>query len=69
MKTTFLIQDGIKQLVLTPESETEKAIFKMFPDGAELSIKRGSFFNKCEGGWVREFSDDDSLMLVMKDNI
>lgn len=67
MKLTLLIQPKIKQLILTPESEEEKAIFKMFPDNINVLTKRGSCFQTCKGGWVREFEDDDSLILVMGD--
>ena len=68
MLTTLLIQRDTKQLVLTPETESEKAIFKMFPEDVTLSIKRGSFFSECRGGYIREFSDDHSLMLIMEDS-
>jgi len=70
MKLTFLIQPDIKQLVLTPESKEEKAIFALFPKDTEtVMIKRGSFFESCRGGWIREYEDDDSLILVISNEV
>ena len=75
MKTAIFIQDGVTQLVLTPETEWEKTTVKMLAEGEQvLSVKRGSFY-ECRGGYVRhevgayagEFdrseSRDDSLIL------
>lgn len=53
MKIALYIEQGLEQIVLTPEGDTEKAILGKLHDGSrELSILRGSFF-KCRGGWVR----------------
>lgn len=53
MKIALYIEDGFEQIVLTPQSETEKAILGKLSDGSRtLSIKHGSFF-ECQGGWVR----------------
>lgn len=53
MRIALYIEEGLEQIVLTPESETEKTILGKLTDGSrELSIKRGSFF-KVQGGWVR----------------
>jgi hypothetical protein len=53
MKIALYIEDGLEQIVLTPESDTEKGILGKLHDGSrELEIHRGSFFN-CKGGWVR----------------
>jgi len=67
MKVTLLIQPDWKQLVFTPETVEEKQIFKMFPidKSVPFLIKRGSFFEKCQGGWQREYSDDDSIMFIV----
>jgi hypothetical protein len=54
MKIALYIEDGLEQIVLTPESETEKNILGKLHDGTRsLSIKRGSFYG-CQGGWVRQ---------------
>ena len=64
--------DGVGQLVLTPENETEKRILDaIYQDVdrvtigepiAKASIYRGSFY-ACAGGWVRESADRDSLIV------
>lgn len=77
MKIALYIEDGLEQIVLTPETDTEKAIVGKLHDGSrELSIKKGSFF-KCQGGWVRHgvyspptlsyarAEDDESTMIIL----
>ena len=56
MKTAIYIEDGVTQLVITPESDFEKSTLKMLggEDGAvEAKIHIGSFYD-CRGGWVRQ---------------
>ena len=66
MKIALYIQDGLEQIVLTPEGDTEKAILGKLHDGSrQLSILRGSFF-ECRGGWVRQSSADESTMIVLR---
>lgn len=80
MKIALYIEDGLEQIVLTPETETEKGILGKLSDGSrELSIKHGSFY-KCLGGWTRfseasytssmlshsERRDDESTMIVLR---
>lgn len=75
MKIALYIEDGLEQIVLTPETKTEEGIVgKLHDDNRELSIKRGSFY-PCKGGWTRhreqyqslygEAEDDDSTILVL----
>lgn len=76
MRIALYIEDGLEQIVLTPESDTEKAILAKLDDGSrELSIKHGSFFN-CRSGWTRytpatwdhfggQRADDRSTMIVL----
>jgi hypothetical protein len=79
MKIALYIEDGLEQIVLTPESETERGILGKLHDGSrELKIHRGSFF-RCVGGWMRhapqsftsgmysprESQDDESTMIVL----
>ena len=81
MRIALYIEDGLEQIVLTPESEAERGILGKLHDGSrELSIKRGSFY-ACQGGWTRharqsftsglyfpsESQDDDSTMIVLSD--
>jgi hypothetical protein len=80
MKVALYIEDGLEQIVLTPETETERGIIgKLGDDSRTLEIKRGSFF-KCQGGWVRygaahydtgmfgsgQQRDDESTMIVLR---
>ncbi len=71
MKIALYIEDGLEQIVLTPESDTEKGILRKLEDGTrDLSIKMGQFY-PCQGGWVR-WSDnldtkDRSTMIVLRE--
>ncbi|AYO83551.1 hypothetical protein [Methylobacterium brachiatum] len=78
MKIALYIEDGLEQVVLTPESDTEKGILGKMHDGSrEMSIMRGSFY-ACRGGWVRHSTvyhdpyggssakDDESTIVVLR---
>lgn len=76
MKIALYIEDGLEQIVLTPESDTEAGILGKMHDGSrDMSISRGSFY-ACRGGWVRQSTvstrhsipseDDDSTMIVLR---
>jgi len=67
MKIALYIEQGLEQIVLTPEGDTEKALLGKLHDGSrELSILRGSFY-ACAGGWVRHArNDDNSTMIVLR---
>lgn len=79
MKIALYIEDGLEQIVLTPESETEKAILDKVHDGSHtLEIKRGAFYGN-RGGWTRwkqSYSNgpysygpednDESTMIVLR---
>lgn len=66
MKIALYIEDGFEQIVLTPESDTEKGILGKLQDGSrELSIKRGTFFH-CQGEYMRHDTDGrESTMIVL----
>ncbi|NSY17249.1 hypothetical protein [Neorhizobium sp. AL 9.2.2] len=67
MKIALYIEDGLEQIVLTSESKTEEAILGRLHDGSrEVSIHQGAFYAACRGGWVREFKDDKSTMIVLR---
>ena len=54
MKTAIYIEDGVTQLVITPETEFEKKAISVFNDKPmEAQLFSGSFYN-CAGGWVRQ---------------
>lgn len=76
MKTAIYIEDGVVQLVITPETDFEKNSLSMFRE-KPLSAKlfAGAFYD-CRGGWVRQsayyerpydrygsHTDDSSLIL------
>ena len=67
MKVAFYMQDGLEQIVLTPESTSERALVERLHDHTrELTIKKGSFF-ECVGGYVRHNqASDHSTMLVLR---
>jgi hypothetical protein len=53
MKTAIYIQDGITQLVLTPETNWETTALNEFqPDKPPPTVLRGDFYN-CQGGFFR----------------
>lgn len=52
MKTAIYLEDGTTQIVLTAETEWEKATLAQI-EGKELQVFRGGFYH-CQGGWVRE---------------
>lgn len=65
MKIALYIEEGREQIVLTPQSDTEKAILgKLHSNSRKMSILRGSFYG-CQGGWTRRGGDDDSTMIVL----
>lgn len=66
MKIALYIEDGRDQIVLTPQSDTEKAILaKLHSAGIDMSIKKGSFY-ACQGGWTRQqLGVDESTIIVM----
>ncbi len=54
MKTAIYIEDGVVQLVLTPEGEFEKNAISTFQDKPlAAKIFDGTFYD-CRGGWVRQ---------------
>jgi hypothetical protein len=67
MKIALYIEDGLEQIVLTPETETEKGIVGKLsePMARDLQIFKGGFY-ECRGGWVRESSSRDSTIIVLR---
>lgn len=78
MKIALYIEDGHEQIVLTPESATEKAILGKMHDGSRIvTIARGAFYG-CRGGWTRwkqmvggapyysDREEDESTMIVLR---
>lgn len=80
MKVAIIFTDGAKQINFTPENESEKQALRMITpdDNIELAVKTGSFIdahnkprpysvdiNMCQGGYLRAFSSEESIMLVL----
>lgn len=76
MKTAIYIEDGVTQLVLTPETEYEKGIVKGFGDKLDrVQVFNGTFYD-CRGGWIRQTAQkysmyshgqsDDDYSLIMR---
>lgn len=54
MKTAIYIEDGVVQLVITPESDFEKnALSTIQDEPLDAKVFSGSFYD-CRGGWVRQ---------------
>jgi len=54
MKTAIYVEDGVVQLVITPETEFEKNALSSFEEKSiEAKIFAGSFYD-CRGGWTRQ---------------
>ncbi len=78
MKTAIYIEDGVVQLVITPESEFEKKAVKDYFEREPLEVKihTGSFYD-CRGGWVKQAdvsrvagidtSDKSIILTIRKD--
>ena len=80
MKISIVLLEGAKQIMMTPESDHEKAALKMIGTDDVLRVvsKWGSFglghsehvsYNiaQCQGGYFRPFAEEDALMFVIKD--
>jgi hypothetical protein len=53
VKTAIYIEDGVVQLVLTPEGKFEKNALAAFENKpTETRIMHGEFYD-CAGGWAR----------------
>jgi hypothetical protein len=67
MKIALYIEDGSEQVVLTPEDEAERKLLDLVgKETRHAKIYRGSFY-RCQGGYVRQGSDDQSAIIVLRD--
>ena len=59
MKTAIYIEDGVVQLVITPETEFEKNALTTFRDKPlDAKLYAGSFYD-CRGGWIMQTAYHD----------
>lgn len=82
MKCAIVISDGLKQIMFTPETQTEREALKLITieDNISVDIKTGSFYDnmpnsasgycvrESNGGYLRAYSCEESLMLVLRPN-
>lgn len=63
MKTAIIIHDNIKQIVLTPESDSDKEVCRMFtPDKAiDLAIHKGTLYDNPYSHRVGRFGVDIAM--------
>src|SRR5271166_3397226 len=78
-KIAFYCEDGLEQLVLTPDDKREHDMLALLTRGDRtIEIKQGSFYG-CQGGWVRwkerasnlygRAPDDESCIIVMRKKV
>ncbi len=65
MRTAIYIEDGIVQLVLTPENDFEKDSIKIFNDKPLEAMMYSGHFAECKAGYMRQYNNEgfESLML------
>lgn len=63
MKTAVFIFDAITQVVLTPETDTDKRVCELIEKGTTGTM-RGSVY-ECHGGWIRfkQSRDEDAFYI------
>lgn len=78
MRCAVVLADGIKQVMLTPESANEKMALEMIGVDDDITVERkqGTFYEQhraqgynvalCQGGYLRAYDDSESLMLVIR---
>lgn len=54
MKTTFLVRDGLCQVVLHPETKAERAVLDLVSADQSVTVHRAQFA-ETQGGLVRQF--------------
>ena len=80
MKCAVIIADKIKQIMLTPENDSERMALNFITSDDEITLDvewgtlyndtppsaRGYTVSECKGGWLRAYEQKDALMLVLK---
>ena len=67
MKTAIYIEDGLFQVILTPESDHEKAVTKSLTNkDLDLTIKKGGFYS-CQGGHDRMENYPDNYIIKFEE--
>jgi hypothetical protein len=64
MKTSLWIEEGITQVVLTPESDFERgALDTIFKNQTNVHFRRGQFYD-CQGGYARQYPGGDRDLII-----
>lgn len=80
MKTAMVFANGIKQVMLTPETDEERAALKLLTPDDDIAVERkwGTFFDtyppsaagyvvqESRGEYLRAYECRESLMLVIR---
>lgn len=63
MKTSYFINEGRTQIVLTPENDFEKNVVNEIKNReTNVQVFKGSF-TECQGGWTRLYEDIETVMI------
>ncbi len=81
MKTTIILSEEGRQINFKPENEQEKLVLQMFTPNSNIKVlvKEGGFgergfkpfsidVQKCKGGHLRCFDDENSIMLCVTES-
>jgi len=82
MKCAIIIADGIKQIILSPETDSERMALSYITSDDNLSVEikpgtlydqhevpqaaRGYIVEECMGGYLRAFQQAGAVMLVLR---
>lgn len=64
MRSAIYIENGLVQLVLTPDNDFEKNALGSFREGDLTAVVKSGSFYRCQGGWVRHGEPDNSLIII-----
>lgn len=66
MKTAIYVENGIFQVVLTPESDLEKMALEKLRDLDNVVSYQGTFA-ECRGGYIRQYQGEkESTIFVCR---
>lgn len=66
MRTAIYVEDGVTQIVITPENEFEKDIVESIENkNLSTRIVTGQFYS-CVGGWVRHTEHNAGSSIIIK---
>lgn len=69
MKVALYIENGLEQVVLTPETDLEKMCVEKLSKHQNFKSYRGGFY-ACQGGWTRmnQYENEaDSTIFVIEE--